>query len=349
MLYGMQVVKRTFARGLVLGWLLFGARADATIGTAYQMVLGNPSNASADTNNHDHYLIQRTVEAMDYSDNLGEPNWVSWDLTGSDIGSSGRSPSFYTDTNLPPNFYRVMTGDYTHSGYDRGHMCPSFDRTDTTNDNKLVFFMSNIVPQTPDNNQGPWESLESYCQSLAQTNELLIICGPSGFSGALINTNGPVFIPAYTWKIAVVVPPGSGTALSRITRATRVIAVNVPNIAGIRSVAWTNYLTSVNVIQTNTGFTFFTALPPEVATVLRATVDGVAGPATPPTLTIARAGTNIIISWLAPASGYSLQQNGNLTTTNWTAFSGTVNSNSTTISVTITPSPGNLFFRLAHS
>src|ERR1035437_4036128 len=39
-------------------------RASATIDVSLQIQLGNPSNASADTNNHAHYLIQRTVEAI---------------------------------------------------------------------------------------------------------------------------------------------------------------------------------------------------------------------------------------------------------------------------------------------
>ncbi len=61
--------------------LFFGVfQAHATIDVTLQMQLGNPSSASTDTNNHDHYLIQRTVEAIDYNDNLGEPNWASWDF-----------------------------------------------------------------------------------------------------------------------------------------------------------------------------------------------------------------------------------------------------------------------------
>src|SRR5450759_1198989 len=148
----MKFVVPRFARNLFsvlvgLSVLFFaGWRVDASIGISLQMQLSNPSNATADTNDHDHYLIQRTVEAIDYSDNLREPNWASWDLTASDIGSSGRSSSFFLDTNLPPNFYWVKTTDYSGSGYDRGHMCPSADRTDNTTDNDLVFYMSNIIP-----------------------------------------------------------------------------------------------------------------------------------------------------------------------------------------------------------
>ena len=329
--------------------LLFAVhQANATINVSPQMQLGNPSNAGADTNNHAHYLIQRTVEAIDYSDNLGEPNWASWDLTADDIGSSGRSSSFYTDTNLPPNFYRVTTGDYTHSGYDRGHLCPSADRTDSTDNNRQVFLMSNIIPQTPDNNRGPWADFEAYCRSLAQTNELLIICGPQGFGGARINTNGPVFIPSNVWKIVVVVPPGTGATASRITDATRVIAVNMPNVAGIRHVSWTNYLTSVNVIETNTGYTFFTALPSEVATALRAKVDGAVVSGEPPLLSAGFSEGKLVISWPSWAIGYSLQQNTNLSTTNWTIFAGTVGSNNTTMNATNSSPSGTVFYRVFH-
>ncbi len=296
-------------------------QAGAIIGTSQQMQLGNPSGATTDPNNHNHYLIQRTVESLDYSDSLGEPNWASWDLTSSDVGTSGRG-SFHTDTTLPSGFYEVTTSDYTNSGYDRGHMCPSGDRTDNDTDNSLVFYMSNIIPQTPDNNQGPWESFESYCRTLAQSgNEMLITCGPSTFNGSRIQPSGKVSIPGYTWKIAVVVPSGSGSALSRITTSTRVISLKMPNIAGIRSTSWTNYVTSANQIQTDTGYTFFTALPASVAAVLRAKVDGAAAPGiTSFSPTSGTVGTSVTIN----GTGFN---SASVVTFNGTSASFTVNSN----------------------
>jgi DNA/RNA endonuclease G (NUC1) len=287
-------------------------QASAIIDAALQMQLGNPSNATADTNNHDHYLIERTVQALDYNDSLGLPNWASWNLTPSDLGTNSRSTSFFTDTNLPPDFYRVKTGDYTHSGYDRGHMCPSADRTDTEADNDMVFFMSNIIPQASVNNSGVWGTFEGYCRALAQTNELLIICGPSGFDGSLINTNGPVFIPAYTWKIVVVVSLGEGTALSRITNSTRVIALKIPNTDEATN-TWPFYVTSANQIQVDTGFTFFTALPDELASDLRNKVDGQTNP--PPVIlafspTNGAANTCIVITGTNFESAVAVTVNG---------------------------------------
>ncbi len=248
----------------------------ATIGIPYQMQLGNPSGATADTSNHTHYLIQKAQYALDYNDTTHEPNWVSWSLTSNDVGGSGRSPDFFVDTGLPAGFYQVLTTDYSGSGYDRGHMCPSADRTVTRADNDVTFFMSNMVPQTPDNNQGIWASFENYCRTLAAAgNEVLITSGTSGFTGSTVASG--VAIPGYTWKVVVVVPLGPGAAVDRIVAnsgAVRVIAIKVPNIAGIRGTPWENFVTSPAQIQSDTGFTFFTALPAPIAAAFRATIDG---------------------------------------------------------------------------
>src|SRR5690242_3224221 len=96
--------RSSLPRLAVLFCLVFlGFRAAAYLDPALQMQLGNPSNATADTNNHNHYLLVRSVEALDYSDNLREPNWASWDLTSDDVGNSGRSEAFAIDPNLPSN------------------------------------------------------------------------------------------------------------------------------------------------------------------------------------------------------------------------------------------------------
>src|SRR5579862_7710264 len=87
-------------------------RALAIIDPTLQMQLGNLSGATADPNNHQHYLIQRSVESIDYSDVNGCPNWASWDLTSSDVGSSGRGDNYTSDSSLPAGFRFISTGTY---------------------------------------------------------------------------------------------------------------------------------------------------------------------------------------------------------------------------------------------
>ena len=266
---------------ILIGLFLAIQQADAFIDVSLQMQLGNPSGATVNTNNHDHYLIQRSVEAIDYSDNLGEPVWASWDLTSGDVGSATRSPTYFTDTNLPANFYPVTTIDYNGVGaidFNRGHLCPSEDRTDSRADNDAVFLMSNIMPQSGPNNQGVWANLETYCRTLASAgNELLIICGPSDFGSRKL-PSGKAYIASNVWKIIVSVPLGNGTALSRLSATNRVIAVSIPNVTNGLVSTWQTYVTSPRQIELNTGFTFFSAVPADIATTFRAKVDGSLAP-----------------------------------------------------------------------
>ena len=44
-------------------------------------------------------------------------------------------------------------------------MCPSEDPTDNRADNDMVFYMSNIIPQAANNNQGVWGTFEGQCRT----------------------------------------------------------------------------------------------------------------------------------------------------------------------------------------
>lgn len=251
--------------------------ARAALGPALQTQLGNPSNATTNAATPANYLIARPQYALSYNDTLREPNWVSWDFTSTDRGDTDRTDAFAADPLLPAGFHVIDQNGYRGSGFDRGHMCPSADRTLTVADNEATFYMTNMVPQTPDNNQGVWGNFEQYTRDQAALgNEVLNVCGPSGFAGATIATG--VAIPGFTWKITVILPAAAGTATSRLeTRlaanpndpAVRVIALKIPNIAGVRSTPWANFTITVSQIETDTGFVFFSNLPPAIATALR--------------------------------------------------------------------------------
>ena len=256
-----------------MGALVAAASCRAVIGTAFQAQLGNPSGATADAANRDNYLLPRPQYTLSYNNATREANWVSWNFTPADRGSADRTDAFAADPALPAGFTVIDQNGYRNSGFDRGHMCPSADRTATVADNAATFYMTNMVPQTADNNQGPWARFEDECRRLADLgNEMLVVSGPGGFAGMTIASG--VAIPGFTWKIAVVVPNGPGPARDRVTAATRVIALKMPNVAGIRSTPWQSFLTSAAQIERDTGLTFFTDLPAAIAAALRAKIDG---------------------------------------------------------------------------
>ena len=67
-----------------------------------------------------------------------------------------------------------------------------------------------------------------------------------------------------------------------------------------------------------------------------------------PLLAILHAGNSVMVSW--PNTGsFTLQQNNNLAiSAGWSTSGYSISTNNGTNSITITPTAGNLFFRLAH-
>ncbi|HEY1016637.1 MAG TPA: DNA/RNA non-specific endonuclease, partial [Herpetosiphonaceae bacterium] len=260
--------------------------AQAQSVASLHLALGNPSGAVTSTSAPTNYLIQKNQYALSYHKDNGIPNWVSWHLSAQDMGSASRCDCFSPDSSLPSGWYRVVTGDYTGSGYDRGHMTPSGERTATSADNAVTFHMTNIIPQAPDNNQGPWNALENYARGLATSgSELYIISGGAGSRGTI--GGGKVRIPDRTWKVIVVLPNGDND-LSRVSTSTRVIAVNLPNTQGIRSNSWESYRVSVDSIEALTGYDFLSNVSPAIQSVIEARVDGSSAtpvPTTPPAST----------------------------------------------------------------
>ncbi|MEI6945554.1 DNA/RNA non-specific endonuclease [Paraflavisolibacter sp. H34] len=246
------------------------------------LTLGNPSEAVADSTIFSNYLMVKPQYALSYNRERGTPNWVSWRLDPSSLGSAPRQDNFRPDLTLPGGWYRVQTSDYTGSGFDRGHNCPSADRTRTEEDNAATFLMTNMIPQAPNNNQTTWANLESYCRKLVDDgNELYIIMGVAGTGGTGSNgvrttlAAGKITVPNRIWKVIVVLPQGTDD-LQRVTEATRVIAVNTPNTHTIDA-DWSRYRTSVDALETATGYDLLSALPARLQASLEARVDN--GPA----------------------------------------------------------------------
>jgi endonuclease G len=242
------------------------------------LLLGNPTSATANLSNANNYLIVRPQYVLSYNRDKGIANWASWQLNESWLGSLPRQ-SFEPDPSLPSDWYAVQPNDYTRSGFDRGHLVPAADRDRTSADAQAVFLMTNILPQAPDNNRGPWEKLESYCRDLArQGKELYIIAGGTGSGGVgergkqTTIGHGNVAVPAATWKIIMVLDHPDST-LSDITPATRAIAVVIPNQQGIKDDDWRQFRTTIDKIETLTGYDFLTKLPKSTQDKLEAKQD----------------------------------------------------------------------------
>jgi len=245
-------------------------------GISVHTTLGIPDGSTTSTGNPNRYLSVKHQYVISYNGSHKTPNWSSWELNSSWIGSTARQDTFRPDNTLPASIPQASLADYSGSGYDRGHMCPSGDRTLSVTDNSNTFYLSNMVPQAANNNQGPWEKLETYSRTLASSGkELFIISGPI-YSGTPATVGAGVAVPTSTWKVITVLDAvGQGPA--NVTTSTRVIAVIMPNnnTQVLKTDDWKPYRTTVRAIEAATGLNIMSDVAQGVQDVIETRVDTV--------------------------------------------------------------------------
>ena len=131
-------------------------------------------------------IISRAQYVLSWNQKTRSVNWAAWVLDKNDFGDVGRRETFSVDKELQEaltetGLAALSAADYTGSCFDRGHMVPSADRTDTVENNEATFLMSNIIPQTAFLNRIVWEPLESEARSLIRKKkheQLWSVAGP---------------------------------------------------------------------------------------------------------------------------------------------------------------------------
>ena len=148
---------------------------------------------------------------------------------------------------------RVDHYDYSNSGYDRGHMAPNYaiDRVFGEAAQQETFLMSNIVPQKPELNQGPWKDLEQTIANryLRDYQQVWVMTGPI-YREPIQRLPTGVAIPAAFFKIIVDVVEPTGV---------RAIGVILPQAAH-ESDKMSSYLVTIDAIEAATGMDFLSLL-----------------------------------------------------------------------------------------
>jgi len=202
----------------------------------------------------DFYIFRRQY-IVNYNDKLNITNFVMYRLTAEDYGLVSRyNGNFLYDTLISKlNLQKITHKSYSNSGYDRGHLVRSEERTKTKEDNKSTFYLTNIVPQTPDLNSGVWYKLERHCEDLVKKNRELYIT-----SGTIFSKNKKyhknILIPDTLFKIIII---NNNTTPKRIfLKRIDVICVKIPNINGIRKHNWEDYVCTIRDIERSIGYNF---------------------------------------------------------------------------------------------
>jgi len=138
-------------------------------------------------------VIKTKIYKSYFSYHYCEPLYVSYKLYNGGGDCSRESFSFYNDTKIKTSTDK----DYSHSGYDKGHLANSEDFANDCKKDEMTFRYYNCLPQTPNLNRGIWKHWETVIREESKSDSLLVICG-----GVFSNKKmGNVYVPDFCWKI----------------------------------------------------------------------------------------------------------------------------------------------------
>jgi endonuclease G, mitochondrial len=248
---------------------------NALTGAAAQSVhltLGAPDDSSSSTN-ETKFLVLKTQFALSHNSTRKGANWVAWQLSPRWLGSASRSQGFTADPDIPSTLAQATSADYTNSGFDRGHLCPSADRTASATDNESTFRVTNILPQSRNSNGGPWLDLEDEGRREVAAGKDVFIYAGGLFEGPEQRIGSGVQVPSHFWKVFVVVPRGTSSAKG-VRATSRVLAVVIPNRdADVAATAdFSQYLVSVRSLETRTGLNFLSDVPMSIQEIVETRV-----------------------------------------------------------------------------
>ncbi|VGO21557.1 DNA/RNA non-specific endonuclease [Pontiella sulfatireligans] len=186
-----------------------------------------------------------------YSESMRNPLWSAYRVFDVPRLSSGKRPSgFPSDARTRA---KVVQGDYTHSGFDRGHMAPNYAIATRYGEQaqKETFLMSNIIPQTPYVNRGMWKDLEMHVAKRygRYFGEVWVICGPV-FEKTVEKLDSGVPVPSHYYKIIADEHDG------RLRVLAFLVEKRCPPYTRIKK-----RLVSIDEIEQRTGLDFFPELP----------------------------------------------------------------------------------------
>lgn len=119
-------------------------------------------------------------------------------------------PSLSENQQATLDDYAANNKTYGKPKYDRGHLAPNKDFSNSVSQNEC-FSMVNMIPQTEENNRGVWSKLEAFVRHITfQNKEVYVLTGPLYDKDSKSFANGKTKVPTYVWKAIYVPSTNSG-------------------------------------------------------------------------------------------------------------------------------------------
>lgn len=155
------------------------------------------------------YINGKPNYSVEWDSNWKIPRWVCFSFDDeTKVKRVKRSDAWGWDGIIKPAKY---IGQSDFSGYDRGHMVASNDRTYNIEANRQTFYYVNMTPQLSGLNQRFWGTMEQWVQDKARSqflgnNDVMYVVKGVAFNGGKPSkwTNSKLAVPDYYYMALVV-------------------------------------------------------------------------------------------------------------------------------------------------
>lgn len=126
------------------------------------------------------HVVRHKGYTLAYDERHEQARWVAYVLTRERLdGDVPRKGNDYFMPDSSVMTFSALPGDYSHSGYSRGHLAPAADMKWSVQAMRESFLMSNISPQTSAFNDGVWHRAEKLVRRWAEEyDSLYVVTGP---------------------------------------------------------------------------------------------------------------------------------------------------------------------------
>lgn len=204
------------------------------------------------------------------------PVWVAAPRHDCYEGSASRTNAYQVDPDIPSSVQQ--NNKKAGSGYNKGHMLGSAERTSSSATNKQVFYYSNIAPQNSswfNTGGGGWNTLEDYIDTQVCSDTLYIVIGcyfenyTDAYGNSAKKTSASfmgttVQIPTMFYYACLRTKKGnSGKSVAKCSaNELQAVAFVRAHASGTKGQKVTSTeLMSISDLEKITGYTYFTNVP----------------------------------------------------------------------------------------
>ena len=195
-------------------------------------------------------VVERGEFVVGWSPSLKHPLWVAYHVPEEKSYVAGKRPGFRADPAVPDS---PAATAYKGTGYDRGHMAPNHAIATRfgSEAQKKTFYTTNIAPQKPSLNRGPWREMEHRIADLwtSKYGEIWVIvgCVPGDDEDKLPSG---VAVPKAFWQVIA----------AQTADGVRALAVYMPKDIPSSAFPVHNIIT-IDELELRTGLDFFPSMP----------------------------------------------------------------------------------------